>query len=461
MLARSKYTVVWILTALLAGGCSSGASGSAGGGDAGGKPGAVADTAAADTTAPDTGGSADMADSSTPPDTGSGQPDGSAGGADATDTADDTADTAPPGVVPTPAIPVQMPAWTVVLPVKVNGLEPWPFLLDTGSSYFIVTPPLVAQIQGPTATVELGGHVFEDIAFTPYALDNASGLLGVELGGIVGYPLMKDLVMAIDSRTQTLYPLETWRDDYDFGDHVAWPFESVPFTLAKGNTLAVQGRFEEMDKDVGVLLDTGTSSAVISQTLFEALGADTDGRTVLLGSKTSGATGEVEAPIVRIRSFGIGTKEATKMWVSVAPDAFFDKVSNLTGQPIYAIVGGGFLREVLAVIDYPATTVRLASYTSLDHVTNEFRSVGVEVIREAGAFHIYTVFTGSDAESKGVAVGDELIELDGAGAASKSTEQVLAVLRGEPGTTVEMKLAHEGNPYSVVVAREDLLPDLE
>jgi hypothetical protein len=308
-------------------------------------------------------------------------------------------------------------------------------------------------------TLAFGGRTLRDVPFGPYDLGEASGLIGVQLGGILGESALEDRVVAFDYRRALLYPLDAWDDAYDFGAHVAGPFAAVPFQLGGQDVILVKARFEGLPDEVTVILDTGTSSAVVSQALFDALHVADDGRTVLQGSRSVGPTGEVDSPVFRLRSVRIGAAEARKAWATVLPDNDFRLISTVLGADIQAIVGGTYLREFLTAIDYPGRTLHLAPYVDLSHVDDEFRSAGIEVIQAGGGFRVYAVYAGSDAAAQGIARDDELLELDGRPVAGMSLAEVLAVIRGPVGEAVSMRLRRGADERVVSVRREDLLPD--
>ena len=366
----------------------------------------------------------------------------------------------PPNPLKALAIPAIMPSWTVVVPATVNGTEA-SFLLDTGAGPLALTPELAKTLGKKTiATFAFAGHTFTDVTFIQHDLTLVSGLLGVTLSGNLGRQHLGDRVIAIDYKKATVYPLDAWTDDLDFGPHVAGGFAAVDLTPAKNHILVVMARFEGLTEDTAVIVDTGTNSALISETLFDELPIEEDGRKVLKGSTAVAGGIGAESDIVRVRTCTVGGQVAHRMWASVGSDSYFKGVSFVIGVPVKAILGGAFLREFVAAIDYPGSKLRLAAYTDLGHVQNEFRAVGVEVIRQSEAFQIFNVFAGTDAEAKGIVAGDTVTSLDGAPAAAMTTEEITAHLRGEPGTELSMTLEGKSGPYTVNVTREDLLPDL-
>lgn len=363
--------------------------------------------------------------------------------------------------LPEPALAAQFPSWVPIVPLEVDDRGPLPFLLDTGADVLRLSPALAQELGSAVQTLRFGDHARHDVPFSSYDTKTLSGLVGLPLAGIAGNQLYDDLVVTIDYRGQRVYPLASWRDDVVFGDHIAGPLERVPLQLAGPTKLLLaRARFEDLPAERTVVVDTGTSSAVISQSLFEALGAHEDGRTVLRGSQAISSFGDIDSPIVRIRSLRLGRGKAARyVWATVLPDLLFFALSLQAGAPVDAIVGGAFLREFLVAVDYPAAQLRLARYRDLTPLAGEFDKVGVELIQRDGAFEVFTVFEGSDAATRGIARGDRLERVDGAEVASLSLAEVNAKLKGEPGTSVMLTLGSSTRGgYSVEVRREALLP---
>jgi len=438
--------------ALLLGGC--------GGGDGGrdaARPGDGGADGGRDAAVPRDGEAADAGgtDSDAPPD--GAPPEDGGPGADG-----GPEDGGPSGPRPEPALPLALPFWAPLLDVELEGLGTWPLLVDTGAPALMIAQPLAATL--PTrrlAALRFGGREYRDVGYGPYDLALPSGLLGVELGGILGYDLLQELVLLLDYRHARLFPLDRWRPDYDLGPAVRGPFRTLPFTLGSGVLIVVPVSWEGLPAEAAIL-DTGTTSAVLSQSLFAALGAEHDGRTVLHGSTAVTSTGEHrDTPIIRLGAITLADVPAYHAWATIMPDEFFDAVSLMAEAPVRAIVGGSYLREVALAIDYPGRMLHLAPYIDATHIAPEFVGVGLEVVKLNDIYRVYSVFGGSDAARQGIQPGERLLAVDGLPAASLSMPALQELLQGTPGSHLTLRLAREaGDEYEVTVLREELLPAL-
>lgn len=357
-----------------------------------------------------------------------------------------------------PAVEAQVPFWTVIVPASVNDGPEGLFLIDSGAEQLRLASA-AGGCEDTVSRLSWADLALTDVPCSGYDVELLSGLLGVELAGLLGRAQLESRAIGIDYAGAAVYPLASWPEATPLDDRVEGWFE-LPFLEASGHYLVVPARFEGQEEAVNVVIDTGTSSAVISESLFAALGAGEDGRAVLEGSSSvSGVTVDA-SPIVRLRGVEVGGATAELAWASVLSDRWFNQVSRATGLEIAAVLGGSFLREHLTVLDYPAGLLRLAPYASRAHVEDEFQAAGVEIIGLDGQTWIFTVFAGSDAEASGVLPGDALIALDGAPTAELSHAEMLAMIRGEPGTSLTLDLERQGEAIAVTVLREDLLPAL-
>lgn len=362
-------------------------------------------------------------------------------------------DSAPSAVLPEPAVDARLPFYAVVVPAELDGVER-SFLLDSGADGLVLSTE-VAEASAETADLRWGGRDYPGTEWTEASLQTESGLLGVELAGLLGGALMADRVVTVDYQASSVYPLQIWDDALDFGD--VGDFDAVPFTLSEGVILA-SATFEDLPDPVTVIVDTGTTSAVISESLMSSIGADTDGRTLLVGSGAVSGSSTTDTTILRIRSMALGEVRSEEMWASVLDDRVFASIGRRLHAEVSAIVGGSFLRETVVGLDYGASTLRLAHAGDLSWITDEFRSAGLEIIQEDEGYFVYTVFRDSDAEAQGVTVGDTLLAVDGIPAAELSHADVIDHLRGEPGTSLTLTLSGEAGEREVSVLREDLLP---
>jgi len=112
----------------------------------------------------------------------------------------------------------------------------------------------------------------------------------------------------------------------------------------------------------------------------------------------------------------------------------------------------------------PPEQVRLEANT----LQGEFGGIGVSLVMEESEPTIVEVGTGSSAEQAGLRTGDAMRSVDGRRLRALSLDEIVLLIRGEVGTTVQLELARGEHLWSVDIVREpvqvpslswELLPD--
>ncbi len=119
---------------------------------------------------------------------------------------------------------------------------------------------------------------------------------------------------------------------------------------------------------------------------------------------------------------------------------------------------------MLTELDPYTTYVDESENARIDIITEgEYGGVGLDVGRRNGALTVVAPVAGADAYQQGVRTGDVITEVAGQPAASLSVEDVEALLRGQPGTTVPLTVERAGRPapLTFTLTREQVeLPDV-
>ncbi len=127
------------------------------------------------------------------------------------------------------------------------------------------------------------------------------------------------------------------------------------------------------------------------------------------------------------------------------------------------LVGVG-VNAMLEELDPYTTYVDESENARLDIITDgQYGGVGLDVGRRNGDLTVVAPVTGGDAYQKGVRTGDVITEVADQPAASLSVEDVEALLRGPPGTTVSVTVERAGrpSPLTLTLTRERVeLPDV-
>lgn len=88
-------------------------------------------------------------------------------------------------------------------------------------------------------------------------------------------------------------------------------------------------------------------------------------------------------------------------------------------------------------------------------LNGEFVGIGVQIAIRDGKVVVIAPLKGSPAEREGVRAGDIILEIDGRSTEGFALEEAVALLRGEPGTAVILKVQHlDGTIEEITVIRE-------
>lgn len=330
------------------------------------------------------------------------------------------------------------------------------------------TPPTTVAVIKQIPVLQLGAAMMDEIGF----------------GGILGGDVMRDFSIQLDYAAPTM-------DGFCLGctsgprDDVASPGSTVEFSLRGGgrgpvplgNNVAPVVTIPATRIPVTVdiegtqypfIVDTGASEVSVRSTVFSALTAD--GRAKLTGFPITTVMGDSGASVTRGRTITVGGETIANAPIMTIPgDDLLNGISaelDPSGaKQIDGLLGGSFLRNFLVTIDYPKGQLHLQAYTTQTWV-DEFKRVGIGLAgTPPGSHHAYAagvVYPGSDADSKGIRLGNEIwsiddVSLDGLDALTADT-----MLDGTPGTSKKLVIAGSDTttmPVTIQVLVDDLIPN--
>ena len=91
-----------------------------------------------------------------------------------------------------------------------------------------------------------------------------------------------------------------------------------------------------------------------------------------------------------------------------------------------------------------------------ESTTGNYGGLGIEIGTEAGVIKVVSPIDDTPAAKAGILSGDLIIEIGGQSIRSIGVNEAVAIMRGEPGSTVTLSLVREGepNPIAVTLTRE-------
>ena len=119
------------------------------------------------------------------------------------------------------------------------------------------------------------------------------------------------------------------------------------------------------------------------------------------------------------------------------------------------------VEAMLGELDPYTTFLDEADNASIDMITKgRYGGVGLDVGRRAGKITVVAPVEGASGYKQGIRAGDVITRVGDQPARSLSVEDVQTLLRGEPGTTVEVTVEREGAPapLTFTLSREEIDP---
>ncbi len=257
----------------------------------------------------------------------------------------------------------------ILVPVQVNNLGPFDFILDTGAGTSLLSTDLATKLDikilGSKHGQSAGGKVSVSLARIDSLAVGESRVNQMDVGvvdlghigkaisaridGDLGYNFLKHFRITIDYLGCEL----RLEDPKRVESFVAGARTEVPIRLANQAKPLVlvdihcngRGPFQ-------FAIDTGTSTTAITPELAKQLGL----KTSPAGAGTTGGA-EVDFSAGSLHTFQLGGVRIDNMAVVVAD--FFETLSAVVGAKLDGIVGYNFLRNYKVVIDYPGEMLTL------------------------------------------------------------------------------------------------------
>lgn len=330
----------------------------------------------------------------------------------------------------------------IYVEASINGHAPMPFVFDTGATDILqgaVAKALGIKVEGAVGgggfgdkledfgfakvkTVSLGGLTLPDQVFGTETSAGWVAVEGADSSGLLGYEFVKRAVLSIDYAHHTL----TFTKQEAF--HPPKGVAAIPFKfdshipMITGALDGFAGEFE---------LDTGSRGALtvmqpfaVAHGLIEKYHAT---RRVTVGY---GVGGPSKALLARAGKLTLG---------SVTIDAPVAEIVTDTGGAAKAArtagnIGGDLLKRFTVTLDYAHQTLWLEP-NPLASQREVFDRSGLWIARaKDGGIDVADVATESAAAGIGLAVGDEIVSVNGKAAKDVPLYELREELKGAVGT---------------------------
>jgi len=222
----------------------------------------------------------------------------------------------------------------------------------------------------------------------------------------------------------------------------------VPFRLLGDGKILVRGRVSDptppaFSRTLNLVVDTGATKCVLFEDSLEPRVKHMKRWPALRGLSAPTLIGTVPARIARVPVIQVettGRRLAVRgVDVGVLRSDLSQVLSQVTHETIHGLLGYSFLKRFRVAMDYPNRVMWLDSIPAYqDDRPNEYCHVGLQLERHGEAVVVMGVVEGSPAARAGVAIGDEVISLDGVSAHALDLLDLTRRMEGPAGGSLTL-----------------------
>ena len=126
-------------------------------------------------------------------------------------------------------------------------------------------------------------------------------------------------------------------------------------------------------------------------------------------------------------------------------------VDDVDPEKVVTIGIDAILEELDPYSDFiPAEEVKDFEFQS----TGEYGGIGSTILKVNDFIEVVSPYQGSPADKAGLQAGDRFLEIDGVSGKGKSSQEVVKLLKGEPGTDVKVKIGRGEMTFERTLTRE-------
>ena len=365
----------------------------------------------------------------------------------------------PAPLVPVAVVPFDAYGGAIYVPAVINGDSAW-LMLDTGLSRTGLDPAWAKNVgivpESAAATAVVDTIRFGELALVHYrvalypltGLSEASGRLQV---GLVGHDVLQHYAVEIDYRQRRVRLFDPLAYRYT-GPGATVPFSAdadLPLLRAQ---LEVRGR---RPIPARLLLDTGASGlCLILTTPFaeqHALGRVAPAIEAPIGT---GLVGDLHGTIVRLQELRLGGVKVRSPTTGLGGEY----KGFLARTDIDGVIGNSVFEGSRLIVDYVRRRAIVEPGPG-DGSRCDFDMSGLRLAaRGPGLAHIVVdyVIPGSPSAAAGIAVGDELLLIDGRGVAEGNLSDARKALRAD-GAVHRLVLRRDADTIRVTLKLRRLL----
>ncbi len=356
-------------------------------------------------------------------------------------------------------IPFEIHNNFMVVEVIMNNSIPLKFIFDTGAEHTILSKHIFGialgltydraiRLIGADLNQELVAHVSsnvhlkvgdavapkQDILILSDDYIKIDEYVGIEIHGIVGADLIRNLVLKIDYKRNIIYlqrsssfvpPKRKWKE--------------IPLSIEKNKPyVTAQAILGDKKSELKLLIDTGASLSLL---LHTNTSPDIDlPENIIKGSVGRGLGGILEGYIGRVNRLAFGElffNNIITNYQDVSEAINLESISNRNG-----ILGTSLISRFNVIIDYPKEKLYLKPHRRYNKGFKYDRS-GLELIVSGKNLKTVTVFSlisGSPAAEAGFQKGDQILSVNNIPTRFLNLKGVSKKLTKRVGKKIKIKL---------------------
>jgi len=353
----------------------------------------------------------------------------------------------------------------IIVPVVINNTLETKFILDSGANGTVLIEKLIADLLGMSYSREItvagAGGMGIIRAFQADSVDitikgvnakpsevivlaqdylSLKEYLGIEVQGIIGASVFRDLVVEIDY------------DDYELVLHdpeqfnPPKKFKSYDIEL-RNNKPYIRGLVQQKGRtpvEADFLIDLGASHAMLLE--IDSAGTFVVPQENLSTSLGRGLSGDISGNLGRVPSFTLGDFELNNVITSFTP--LYSKI-QLHGR--VGTIGGELFSRFHVFVSFPDEKIYLKKNKKFNDPF-QYNMSGMELIafgNDYDRIKVAGVYEGSPADKAGVKEGDELLKINWIHVKYFSLSHINAILRSREGKKMRLKVLRDGEKHKI------------
>lgn len=375
-------------------------------------------------------------------------------------------------------VPFEYVQGFIVLNVDFNRFLPLKFIFDTGAENTLVLKKGITDLLGLTYTKKIklvgsdmssiiyayisrnvmlrfpnSGNFRQDILVLEKDLNNLDEITGMNIDGILGANVFKNLIVEIDYRRSKI----RFHDPaYYKGPPAGFTTLDVEIKRNKPYLLCKTGVGSNNNIDLKLLLDSGAS---LNYLLHENTHPDVQlPEYVIPGKIGTGISGNLTGYMGKANFLSFGEYQFNRITTSFQnlDESILDDSQYIRN----GIIGNKILERFTVIIDYPKQKLHLKPRKWLITRPFKYDKSGLIIFaigRNFDKYYIKEVIPNTPADKAGFKAGDYIVKFNGYSTKFQSLENITNTLTRRPNKKIKMTVVRDGARIKSSFRLEDFL----